>query len=184
MKTQYINLHQASKTLHTEAARVLLEAFTTKGIHTWETPADAEKEVEECLNPEYLAIAAVEENELLGWVGLRPMYGNTTWELHPLVVASAAQGKGTGRALLRQVERAAADRGVQGILLGSDDETGRTNLSRFDFDNRPVSEAIDSIRNLDHHPFEFYQKCGYRIIGIVPDASGRGKPDIWMWKRL
>ena len=31
---------------------------------------------------------------------------------------------------------------------------------------------------------EFYRKLGYAIIGVVPDANGRGRPDIYMSKRL
>jgi len=34
------------------------------------------------------------------------------------------------------------------------------------------------------HPFEFYQKQGYVITGVVPDANGVGKPDILMSKRV
>jgi predicted acetyltransferase len=34
------------------------------------------------------------------------------------------------------------------------------------------------------HPFEFYQKLAYVVVGIVPDANGPGKPDILMAKRL
>jgi aminoglycoside 6'-N-acetyltransferase I len=45
-------------------------------------------------------------------------------------------------------------------------------------------EQIRDIRNLKHHPFEFYQKMGYIITGVVPDANGIGKPDILMAKRI
>jgi hypothetical protein len=34
------------------------------------------------------------------------------------------------------------------------------------------------------HPFEFYQKCGFVIVGVVPDANGYSKPDILMAKRV
>jgi hypothetical protein len=40
------------------------------------------------------------------------------------------------------------------------------------------------IKNLHRHPFEFYQKAGFSIVGVVPDANGPGKPDILMAKRL
>jgi len=29
-----------------------------------------------------------------------------------------------------------------------------------------------------------YQKCGFVIVGVVPDANGLGKPDILMAKRI
>jgi aminoglycoside 6'-N-acetyltransferase I len=45
-------------------------------------------------------------------------------------------------------------------------------------------EKIRTIRNLNRHAFEFYQKQGYTIIGVMPDANGRGRPDILMGKRI
>jgi aminoglycoside 6'-N-acetyltransferase I len=29
-----------------------------------------------------------------------------------------------------------------------------------------------------------YQKCGFLIVGVMPDANGPGKPDILMAKRI
>jgi aminoglycoside 6'-N-acetyltransferase I len=45
-----------------------------------------------------------------------------------------------------------------------------------------VFEHIATIKNLHGHPYEFYQKCGFVIVGVVPDANGPGKPDIYMAK--
>jgi aminoglycoside 6'-N-acetyltransferase I len=74
-------------------------------------------------------------------------------------------------------------RGGLSIRLGSDDEDGMTTLANCDlYDNLP--DKIANIRNLKGHPYEFYQKCGYTITGVVPDANGRGKPDIIMGKRV
>ena len=68
-------------------------------------------------------------------------------------------------------------------MLGTDDEDGMTTLSNVNlYDNLP--EKIASIRNLKGHPFQFYQKCGFVIIGVIPDANGRGKPDILMAKQV
>jgi len=39
------------------------------------------------------------------------------------------------------------------------------------------------IRNLHGHPYEFYEKLGYTVVGVLPDANGPGKPDIFMAKR-
>ena len=47
-----------------------------------------------------------------------------------------------------------------------------------------VFEHLKNITNLKGHSFEFYQKLGYVIIGVIPDANGPGKPDILMAKRL
>ena len=38
--------------------------------------------------------------------------------------------------------------------------------------------------NWNLHPYEFYQKQGFVIIGVMPDANGLGKPDILMAKSV
>jgi aminoglycoside 6'-N-acetyltransferase I len=43
---------------------------------------------------------------------------------------------------------------------------------------------VRDIRNFKNHPFEFYQKLGYVITGVVIDANGVGKPDILMSKSI
>ncbi|HQY94322.1 MAG: hypothetical protein WAU00_01310 [Caldilinea sp.] len=45
-------------------------------------------------------------------------------------------------------------------------------------------EHIANIGNRRGHPYTFYQKCGFAIVGVVPDANGLGKPDILMAKRV
>ena len=87
--------------------------------------------------------------------------------------------EGGGFKLLR-VNR---DIGGLTILLGSDDETDMTTLSGVDL-YPDVWPHIRNIRNLCDHPFEFYQKCGFVIVGVVPDVNGLGKPDILMAKRV
>jgi len=43
---------------------------------------------------------------------------------------------------------------------------------------------IANIQNIGGHPFPFYEKLEYKIVGVFPDANGIGKPDIWMAKRI
>jgi aminoglycoside 6'-N-acetyltransferase I len=58
-----------------------------------------------------------------------------------------------------------------------------TSLSGVDlFTN--VLEAIATIQNFKGHPYAFYQKLGFVIVGVLPDANGLGKPDILMAKSL
>ena len=74
-------------------------------------------------------------------------------------------------------------RGGLTITFGSDDEDNMTSLSDVDlYEN--LWEKIRDVRNFKRHPYEFYQKLGYVITGIVPDANGIGKPDIIMSKKV
>lgn len=91
---------------------------------------------------------------------------------------------GAGRKLVRHLEAAGAENGAMNIVLGTDDQTNATSLCECDFAIDSVPRAIETIRNKRNHPYEFYQRCGYRIVGVIPDANGRKKPDIWMWKTL
>jgi aminoglycoside 6'-N-acetyltransferase I len=34
------------------------------------------------------------------------------------------------------------------------------------------------------HPGEFYRRLGFRVVGLMPDANGPGKPDIFFAKRV
>jgi aminoglycoside 6'-N-acetyltransferase I len=43
---------------------------------------------------------------------------------------------------------------------------------------------IDTANYYGNHPFEFYGKNGYKIVGVIPDANGFEKPDIIMTKRI
>ncbi|CAK7018299.1 hypothetical protein [Tissierella sp.] len=70
------------------------------------------------------------------------------------------------------------------MQLGADDEVndGETSFANVDlYDNLPM--RIENF-NPGTHQTGFYMKVGYKIIGVVPDANGIGKPDIWMGKRL
>jgi aminoglycoside 6'-N-acetyltransferase I len=105
------------------------------------------------------------------------------WELHPLVIRSDIQKKGIGRALVEDFENQVKSRGGKIIRVGTDDENDRTSLGGVDLYPN-VLENVLNIKNLRDHPFEFYQKLGYCVSGVIPDASGFGKPDILMTKRV
>ena len=69
------------------------------------------------------------------------------------------------------------------LWLGTDDEMGQTTLSGVDL-YPDVCAHIAAVRNLRGHPYEFYRKLGFAIVGVLPDANGPGKPDIYMAKRV
>lgn len=166
-----------------QAAHILTRTFRELENYAWSDYETARKEVVECIQDPNICIGLCEGDTLLGWIGLRPMY-KMTWEMHPLVVDPQHQRQGIGGTLLEEIEKIAKEKGIIGIVLGTDDEQFRTSLSQVTISRDNIWEEIKKIRNIRNHPYEFYEKCGYMIVGIVPNANGKNRPDIWMWKAL
>jgi aminoglycoside 6'-N-acetyltransferase I len=150
--------------------------------------SNATAEVKRMLSSKRVAFAAITEKQagslcVVGVIGAIPHYGITGWELHPLAVLKEYQRQGIGRLLVESLEEEVLARGGVTLYLGSDDETGTTSLYGADlYDN--TFEKVTNIQNIGNHPFPFYEKMGYRIVGVLPDVNGIGKPDIWMAKRI
>jgi aminoglycoside 6'-N-acetyltransferase I len=181
---EFIFLPPDSPHLIRLGAQLLVDAFRDHWPDAWPTFEEGLKEVHEMLEPERICRAAVDEKgDLLGIIGGIPGYDGHVWELHPLAIQPSLQGQGLGRALVADFEEQVRLKGGLTITLGSDDEDSMTSLANVNlYEN--LWEKIRDIRNLKHHPFEFYQKMGYVITGVVPDANGIGKPDILMAKRV
>ena len=151
--------------------------------------SDAAGEVKRMLSSKRVALAAIARNPqndrllIVGIAGAIAQYGVTGWELHPLAVLKSYQRRGIGRLLMEALEREAVRRGGVMIYLGSDDESGTTSLYGADLYEDTFGK-IAGIENIGGHPYPFYEKLGYKIVGVLPDANGVGKPDIWMAKRL
>lgn len=179
-----MKIKQATKSMIDGMALALYLAFKEHWREAWSTLEDAKEEAHELLKPEHIAIAALDnEDKVLGWIGGLPEYDGNVWELHPLAVHPDYQRQGIGRQLVTAFEAEVKFRGGITIMLGSDDEDGMTSLSGVNlYDN--LLERIANIQNYKDHPYTFYQKMGYQIIGVVPDANGIGKPDILMAKRV
>ena len=179
-----ISLTLADEELVRQAAELLVNAFREHWPDAWPTLGEGLEEVHEMLESDRICRVAVdEEGNLMGIIGGIPGYDGNVWELHPLAVQPSLQGHGIGRSLVEDFEEQVRSKGGLTITLGSDDEDNMTSLSNVDlYEN--LWEKIRDIRNLKNHPFEFYQKLGYVITGIVPDANGRGKPDILMAKKI
>lgn len=152
---------------------------------TWpeEYAETAVQEVDQLMEADRIAVAAIEGDDLVGFAGAIPQYQQTGWELHPLVVESARRKNQVGTRLLHYVEREVVSRGGITLYLGTDDLEHETSLSSGDL-FEDTFKKIQEIENLKKHPYEFYQKLGYTIIGVIPDANGWDRPDIWMAKRL
>jgi aminoglycoside 6'-N-acetyltransferase I len=179
-----IDLKQGDETLLRQAAELLVAGFHEHWPEAWPDLGAALEEVQQAVKQGHICRAALDgDGRLLGWTGAIPTYATTGWELHPLVVSSTAQGQGIGRALVLDLEEQVRQRGGITLYLGTDDTDNMTTLSGVDlYDDLPG--RIARVRNLRRHPYEFYQRLGYTIVGVIPDANGPGKPDILMAKRV
>lgn len=179
-----IDLHPEDKKSIQQAAELLRVSFKRHWPNAWPEMEDALEEVREALEPGRICRVALDEDGLVcGWIGGIPQYDGNAWELHPLVVRPDRRDRGVGRALVQDLEARIRAKGGITIYLGTDDEDGMTTLGHQELYPN-VWEHIKKIQNLKGHPYEFYQKLGFVIVGVIPDANGMGKPDILMAKRV
>lgn len=164
---------------------MLVDGFREGAPDAFPDLESAIAEVRESLADDRISRVAIddEHDEVVGWVGGIRHYSGHTWELHPLVVRPDRQQEGIGRALVMDLEERVVARGGRTVYLGADDETSQTSLAGVDL-YPDVWRHVQNIRNIRRHQYEFYQKLGYVIVGVIPDANGFGKPDIFMAKRV
>jgi len=184
---EIVNMQTLNQTQRTQAAQMLTDELPLG----WPTLAEAISEVNERLDTierdgvgESAFFAAVENGGVVGWCGILPHYNGRVYELHPLVVRRDQQRKGIGAALMKNIENTARERGGLTLWVTADDERpgGETSFANVDlYDNLP-----ERILEFDPgvHQAAFYMKLGYKIIGVMPEANGIGKPDIFLAKRL
>lgn len=180
---QIISLNRAGAARRAEAAHILKRAFAETGTQDWMTAPACRDTVAQYTKSPWIALGAVIGDDLAGWCAAEPLYLGHSWELDMLAVAPGFQRQGVGTALVGAIEEKCRDRGATTLFLGSDDENGRTSLSGQDlYDDIPG--AIAGLEDRGGHPFAFYRRLGFTVTGLLPDANGPGKPDIWMAKRL
>jgi aminoglycoside 6'-N-acetyltransferase I len=167
-----------------QVATLLVESFKEHWPHAWPDSDTALREVRESFGAGRMSRVALNETgEVLGWIGGISQYGGNVWELHPLVVHPEHRGTGIGRALVADLEQCVGERGGLTLWVGTDDEDQMTTLAGVELYPNLIAH-LANVRNLREHPYEFYQKLGFVMVGIMPDANGRGKPDIYMAKRV
>ena len=150
----------------------------------WPTLELGRQEIDWIADQQGFVRAAIDGDRLLGWVGGLPEYRGRVWELHPIVVHAEHRLRGIGRVLVQAFEAAARERGGLTATLGTDDEFGATSLAGADL-YRDLPGQLSGLRDLGtRHPFLFYRRLGYVVTGVMPDANGRGRPDIYMSKAL
>jgi aminoglycoside 6'-N-acetyltransferase I len=171
-----------------QAAGILNSCFPEE--HGYPTPERAAQEVAHLRVSAAILLLAIEPQEsrgmsggVIGLIAALPAYRGRVWELHPLAVRLDRQNRGIGRILVAALEERARRAGVGTITLGTDDLDQRTSLGGKDIFPGVLSWA-SRLTDVGGHPFSFYEKLGYEVVGVIPDANGFGKPDILMAKRI
>ena len=176
---EIVDLASQPEPIHEQAARLLVEHFDEPS--GWPSLASGRAEVGQVVRDGF-ARAMLDGEALLGWVGGLPEYGGRVWEPHPMVVRREHRRRGIGRALVAAFETEAARRGALTLTLGTDDDSGMTSLAGADLYS-DLPRHLAGLRDLGRgHPFLFYRKLGFVVTGVMPDANGPGRPDIYMSK--
>ncbi len=184
LDVQIITLSSDDERAIEQVAALLIEGFKAHAPNAWPNMVTALEEVREAFGADRISRIAVDRSgEIVGWIGSLSHYDGNVWEIHPLVVKPSRQGGGTGRRLVRDFENLVRKRGGLTIWVATDDEDNMTTLAGVDLYPN-VLDHLAQIRNLRRHPYEFYKKLGFVIAGVMPDANGRGKPDIFLSKRV
>lgn len=181
---QIINLCPNAKDAIEQIATLLIESFQEHWPNAWSDRESAVAEVKDSLGDNRISRVAVNRQGLvLGWISGIKSYDGYVWELHPLAVRTDSRRQGIGQALVTDLEKQVREQGGITLWVGTDDEDNMTTLGGVNLYPN-VFEHIAKIKNLRGHPYEFYQKCGFVIVGVMPDANGLGKPDIYMAKLI
>jgi hypothetical protein len=63
------------------------------------------------------------------------------------------------------------------------DLAGETSLGGVDLYSA-LPKRLAAVHSWGGHPLPFYRRLGFHVIGVMPDANGPGRPDIFLAKRL
>jgi aminoglycoside 6'-N-acetyltransferase I len=179
-----VDLRPGDASLVRQVAELLVEGFRDHEPEAFPDTGAALAEVRQSFDPQRLSRVAVDASgAAVGWIGGISHYRGRAWELHPMVVRSDRQRQGVGRALVMDFEERVRELGAITVWLGTDDVDARTSVSGIELYPDVLGHAA-RIRNLGGHPYEFYQKVGFTVVGVLPDVNGIGRPDIFMAKRV
>lgn len=149
------------------------------------TPEHARDELVRVASEAAICRALLEDDVPRGWVGAAPC-ADTAWELHPLLVDPDCHGVGFGTRLVAEAERAACAAGALRMAVSTSDATEKTTLGGVDLFVDPLG-ALQRLAVRDStagHAFRFWQRVGYTVVGVLPDAEGSGVPSILLAKSL
>jgi aminoglycoside 6'-N-acetyltransferase I len=167
-----------------ESAAAILVRALAHAPAAWHTLDDARAQVATFFDDgDRAALAALDGEAVVGWIGRIRTYSHA-FELHPIAVDPDQQRRGVGRALIGALEALVKSEGALTLYLGADDDFGGTSL----FGGDPYPDLLASLAHIEargeRHPLGFYLRMGFTLAGVIPDANGKGRPDILLAKRL
>lgn len=157
-------------------AAILVAGFADRSP-AWPTLEAGINEVQTFSTDEQISLVATINDTIVGWISATPQYQRFGWELHPLVVAPTYQHQGVGKALVADLCARLPQHGATALYAWSDDESLSTSLGGIDLLPNPL-DHLRSFGASTRHAGGFYLKQGFVLCGVLPDANGRGKPDI------
>lgn len=121
--------------------------------------------------------------EVCGLASASPYRSSAMLRMQLLVVDPPFQRRGVGRTLLRTVEEAGRELGMSTLMIALDDEAGLTPLagrSLFPDPLAPMTKFVPPAA----HPSTFLKRMGYALTGVLPEAAGPGRPELWFARSL
>jgi aminoglycoside 6'-N-acetyltransferase I len=167
-----------------EQVAALLVDFAPNQAAAWEDLESAKDTVDETLDEDSIArIALNDAGNVIGFAAAAPQYSHA-WELHPVVVARDEQHRGVGRALVTDLEELVAAEGGLTVYLGADDLDEATSLADDELFPGVLDAAAEVQVRKRRHPIGFFLHLGDEVIGVIPDANGPGRPDVWLGRSV
>lgn len=179
---EIVDLAATGKRGFNRATKLLLKEFAETIPSIWPTKQAAEEAVRAALATGSALAAIDAKGQVVGWCAAQPHYNGCVWRVRPVVVDSAFQGIGIGTMLLRHLEMRANMAGVLTLWASSDDEMALTPFSNVNL-YADLPSRFARVHEMRAHPLGFYVAYGFTIVGVLPDAYGKGKPDIFLAKR-
>ncbi|MEO8550474.1 MAG: GNAT family N-acetyltransferase [Kofleriaceae bacterium] len=178
MKT--VDLSELGPAQVDQLAALTLEA-AREHSPTWLPDLERAREVIAEAQGKFARVLLDDTDAPVAWVAASHAWGRI-WELHPMIVAVAHQRRGHGRRLVQEVEAAATRAGALTLCLSTSDMTEATSLSGVDLFDDPLRRAAEL--QAKPHAVQFWQRIGFQVVGVTPDAEGPGQPSINLAKRL
>lgn len=121
--------------------------------------------------------------EVCGLASAAPYRASTMLRMQLLGVDPPFQRRGVGRALVRTVEDAAREAGMSTLVIALEDEAGLTSLSGRSLFPDPLAPMTKFVPPAAH-PSIFLKRMGFALTGVLPEAAGPRRPELWFARSL